>query len=270
MNWTIVIAVLSLFVSLSGVAGPPLFQHFFRRAKLLIHNAGMIQLTFGPFGPGVSLIGSIQALHRPLFVTSVEILVVHQRSKEEHRMVWRLLFPDVFQTEPGTNVKRDIPTGVMVNPQQAYRFNAFFAESTVENYIVRPVADRVRRDWIALMTNTLQNFPDKSPETIAQLISDAKQVQKTLFLEFMKTETFQWSVENLESTCFWKEGAYLLTLCVHASETKNAFTRHWRFELDETCVRNLKANAEFAIAELAGLTDLPWLGCTVDYLDGDN
>jgi hypothetical protein len=113
-------------------------------------------------------------------------------------------------------------------------------------------------------------LPDKSPETIAQLISDAKQVQKTLFLEFMKTETFQWSVEKLGSTCFWKEGAYLLTLCVHTSETKDAFTRHWRFELDETCVRNLKANFEFAIAELAGLTDLPWLGCTVDYLDGDN
>jgi hypothetical protein len=269
VNWPIVISVSSLLVSVAALIGPPLYRRYRLRPKLLIHKSGFVQLHFSSYGPGMVLSGAVQAVNRQQFMTSLEVVVVHEASKEEHTLLWRILFLDPFNVEPGRQVKKDLAAGVMINPQQAYRYDVFFTDPVLEYGPIREIVDRVRREWVALMATMINQVHQESPEALAHMVTQAQETRNQMFLQFMQTETFAWAKEKLEGCFYWKPGLYSMTIKASTAEPNNIFPKSWRFEVSEDCVRSLRFNTEFALGDIAGLswTVPPWSGCTLDYLE---
>jgi hypothetical protein len=261
-----IIALLALILTLLTTVIPFLYRQIILRPKVLIHKHGFIQLVFGPFGPGMLLVGSLQAIHRQVFVNSMDVVVKHE-TNEEHKLVWRILYPEVFLTDPGTPPKKDLPVGTMINPQQEFRYNAFFADPAIEYKEIRQIADRVRKEWLMLATTIISQIQVDKPGAIAQLISEGDRTRKNLFLEFMKTETWHWAVGRMGDLLYWREGNYTMTIRAHVSETRQPFVSTWKFRISAEDLKQLKFNTEFAVASLAGMPDMLWDGATVDYLD---
>lgn len=189
-------------------------------------------------------------------------------SPAENSIRWRgwILFPDVFLREPGSPPNKDIPVGVMVNPQQRYRFHAFFNNSRLEDGPIREVQSRLQKEWGALLAGVIIQAHNDSAEAIDQLVTHWDESRGTTFLQFMDTETFAWAKEKLQGTFFWKPGMYRLSIRSRADEPDNVFEDRWRFELSDEHIQMLLFNMEFSPGELASLPDMIYSGCTVDYL----
>jgi hypothetical protein len=223
-------------------------------------------VLFGPYGPGLQLVGTVQAVNTQQFLSSVETVVTHESSGEQHTLEWRILFPDVFLREPGTPPKRDIPVGIMVNPQQAYRFQAFFVDPSIEDGPIREIQARLQNEWLSLLAGVVTEAHNDSPEAIAELATNADEVRKAAFLLLKGTEAFSWAKETLQGTFFWESGTYRLSIRLHSAEPNTFFEEIWRFELSDEHIRTLLLNAESSLGELAGLSNMFYSGCTVDYL----
>jgi hypothetical protein len=266
-DWTLAIAVVSLVVSILVSVVPPLYRRFWQRPSLRFHRAGYIQVHFGPFGPGLMLAGSIQAVNCQQFLAVVDAVVRHEATKEERTFVWRILYPDPFNHEPGKPAKTDLPAGAMVNPQQAYRFNAFFSDPGIEEGPIRQIIDRFQHEWTDIIGQLLATMQDQPPEVIAQLSAQADRMRQVVFSDFARTQAYAEARETLSACFSWKPGTYSLVVRTRTAEPDNAFESRWRFEITEDCVQKLRWNTDLALAELAGLPHPIYNGCTVDYLD---
>lgn len=248
-----------------ATVGAPLYRRFFQKPKLRFHKSARLHVLFGPYGPGLQLVGTVQAVNAQQFLSSLEAAVTHEASGEQHTLEWRILFPDAFLQEPGKTPKKDIPVGVMVNPQQAYRFQAFFNDPSIEDGSIREIQARLQKEWVSVLAGVVTRAHHDSPEAIAQLATHAGEVRNDAFRRFMETDTFAWAKAKLQGTFFWKPGMYRLSIQMRTAEPDNVFEQIWRFELSDEHIQTLLFNVEFSLGELAGLPNMIYSGCTVDY-----
>lgn len=232
-----------------------------------IHPIGKIQVHFGPFGSGLVLSGAIQAIHAQQFLTSIQLKVTHDQTREQLMLRWRILYPDPFNTLTDGNHRKELPAGIMVNPQQAYRFTAFFANPDVEVETITLINGALQSHWSdllgSLLTELIGSAGTRVEETLIQGQIDG--LRKRIQTGLVESEAYSWAKRTLESAFSWNPGSYSLRITVSTAEPDNSFSYDSGFELSPTCVERLRRNIEPALGELSGMPHRAYEGCTVDY-----
>ena len=222
-----------------------LWKMAFRRGRIRVHSAARLEVGYSDWGPTLGLNGTMQCIHRECFVKAVRLDLVRLKDGAAHAFEWvafRSQRISVGGKEEGTI---ELPVGVLVTPQQPYRFNIMFSDIETR--------DRIRERLQYLQDLWQATIPDNIIEvlTAALPVDATKQAREAHVSNAVGKlyATFQTKREHVETytfvqrQCYWEAGKYTLRATVEASSPDIVFQQSWEFELTEDDADGLRNNA---------------------------
>ena len=230
IHWIAIVATISL-VQPWIIA---LWKKFWRRGKLEIYESGNIEISYGPFGPVLSLYGTMRSLHRDIFVKSIDLQIIREKDKSQHTFQWLAFRPLLSELSSQQHISSEIPYSFLVSSTSPHRYNIVFADLDLYNEI-KPQNDKYISEWFKLVERVKEKLPftegvNIPPEAIKE-IENFRQSQ-------IRIATY----ELLERKCYWEPGVYTLFFNVRTSKGNKTYTKKYCFTLNEEHCKNLKLN----------------------------
>ncbi len=211
-----------------------LWKKLFRKGKLHIHETGTIEVSYGPVGPVLNLYGTMRAIHKSVFVKSMDLLVIREKDKSQHEFKWLAFRSPLSDLSSQQHISPEIPYSFMVSPSSPHRYNIVFADIDLYNEI-KPQFNMYITEWYKAVERLKKKLP------FAEQANLPPDVIKEID-EFRKSKIQIDTYALLERKCFWEPGDYSLNLFVRTSKPDQTFTKVYRFSLGEEDFDNLKLN----------------------------
>ena len=164
----------------------------------------------------------VRALHRDLFVQSIQVTVTRERDGARHGFGWES-FRAGHAGVSGENAIQ-IPAGFLVLATQPARFNVFFADFDTRQEVqtlLRPVQEA----WNA---------------KVAEASPADEEERSALYQVFTNEPPVYTAHAAIDRLLYWTQGEYRLELRVLTSRPDNAFMRngasHFRAKMKKPCV----------------------------------
>lgn len=131
-----------------------------RRGKLSVYQTASIEIGFSTFGATVTLLGTLHAERRDVFVRSMIARATRLKDKAEHVFSWRAFRPRVINLGEPSIHGLEAAGSFLIPGEGVHQYNVFFGSSAfVEEY--EAMFRHVRDAWNRLRTETLA---EESPE----------------------------------------------------------------------------------------------------------
>lgn len=235
-DWlTAVVAV----VALAQVWVIALWQKFFRRGKLEIHESRLIEIGYSNFGPTIRLLGTLRALHREAFVTRMVIDVVRKLDSARMSFDWRARCSTSFTSGQPEQTTMQVACSFLIPANSSQSYDLLFASEDFEaRHITRFQA------WIKDWHQRASNLPPDGADTKQSL----DEAFDAFFRERQTTEFYM----QLERDFIWSGGEYTLQLKVECADGMES-SKSWQVTLPDEDARQLRLNIIGAMRGACGL-----------------
>jgi hypothetical protein len=239
-----------------------LYRRRFQPGAIDVFETGFVEIGFGPLGPTVALLGTLHARHREHFVRRIDVTVTRERDHAVHNFDW-IAFRSrgMAITDDGTS-PMEFPTTIAVAPQQPARYHILFSDRDLRDEFLQH-AQRLNREWFDYWKSKSVNNPDGSVN-----YADA---QKTYDLFYQENRLLPYYT-TFDHLFYWHPGGYSLEMRLTCVEPPRSYRKHWRFELTDSDVGNLRNNTVAILRAACNLQTPQWAYSYAlpKYLPADN
>lgn len=228
-----------------------LWNHFISKGKLEIHPTATIEMGFSSFGPTVSLLGTLRAHERDVFVRRMRVRVVRLRDRAEHTFNWRAFRPNTISLNPTASPTFEIAGSFLVTPGTPRQYNVFFASERFSSQYqahVQPLRDT----WQTFLEAQLRKVDEALVGQIGRVLENPAFASE-LFNQFIHDGHATQLHASVSNDFFWHAGDYDLEFGVETAGRAQSLTQRWRFTLSEKEEQDLRLNVVGIIRELCYL-----------------
>lgn len=216
------------------------WRHF-RPGQVEIHLGGLTELGFSAFGPTVGVHGTLEGLHRSLFVEDMSVVVTRERDSAQHVLPWRAFRPLTLKLSGDPIEEVELPSGFLLRPEEPHRFNILFNDA---QFVADagPAVNSLPALWEEFRNDGLHAGRPATDERVEEL-----------FQEFSQTPAVTSAWERLTRDFYWHAGEYRVQLVVRSSRPEAEFTGDWGARLSEGDSDSLRTNAVAIIRSICGM-----------------
>lgn len=250
MDWGTVAQWGAFSISLLALLRPEIESRLKGNGAIDIYEAGSISIGFGPFGPTVTLNGTLRALHRDQFVRSVEVIVTRMRDKATYNFQWFSVQNSLSLVGSQQDQQLNLPTSFMLTTEQPQRFTIAFTlpESMGEvSRLVSTYTEAWNRWWV-------------------NDIGSGKSLE-LLFSEFVNSVDYDAANRAIDRANFWDPGEYSLDFKITTARPTSQFTRNWTFQISDVDSKALRVNTWRVLRGASGQTISPYAFAYAQYLE---
>lgn len=223
---------------------------WYRRGEVEIYESGVIEVGYGTFGATIGLVGTLQAVHKEVFVERLGLVVTRERDGATHEFSWRALRPRTISLSGTQDQELELPFSFLLKPTDPFRYNVFFVDDALLAEL-KPEVDPVARGWFEFRRDRLAELQSEDNAALKMLAEDSR-TDEVLYKEYSKSEEVVKAYTTLDRGCYWTPGQYRLELLVECSSPKKVFTKKWRFELTEDDADELHRNSVSVLRSITG------------------
>lgn len=239
------------FLGLAQVWAIALWKRFFIRGQLAVYETANIELGFSGFGPTVTLLGTLRASHKDVFVRRMRVRVIRKSDKAEHTFTWRAFRPSSVTLGAKDQQSLEIAGSFLVSTRAPRQYNVFFASaafgSQYEAY-VQPLRDK----WYGFVDEKVREVNQNLAGQISRVLENPA-LSAELFDQFMKAGHATELHTAVSNGFFWHAGSYELEFKVETDRSREDITRRWQFTLLPDDEKNFRLNIITLIRELCNL-----------------
>lgn len=239
------------FLGLAQVWVIALWRRFVSRAKLEVHPTANIEIGFSGFGPTVTLLGTLRAREKGVFVREMRVRVVRDRNRAEHEFTWRAFRPSSISIGAQAQQTLEIASSFLVSPESPHRYNVFFASAAFASEYQSDVQP-LRDEWQRFVEQKIRQV---NPNLVGQIgrVLENPALSSQLFSEFNTAGHATDLHARLSNHFFWHAGTYRLHFTAETDGRLGPVARSWRFELTPAEESALRLNIIAVIRELCFL-----------------
>ena len=89
--WIISFVVLAQFWVIAA------WKRFIQKGRVEIYESGALEVSYGTFGPSISLTGTLRAINKDIFIRQIRIRVTRQKDGARFLFNWRAFRPNTIQ-----------------------------------------------------------------------------------------------------------------------------------------------------------------------------
>ena len=235
-----------------GVVQPWLIAAFkrLRQPDVRIHETGSLEVGYGSFGPSIGIAGTLQGLHRDVFVRRMYLQLVRSRDGATHHFDWKVFRSNTLSLSGAPPQTFEPAAGFLLRTDNPFRFNIFF----VDAYFVAEHQARVNgipQRWEEFMAAKVEEWGDE--KITVEDIRTHQVASRRLFEEFFLLPEQSQAFTALDRALYWEPGTYQLKLHLESSHPDSVFDKSWSFELSDVDSENLRANSVGIFRILCGL-----------------
>ena len=239
------------FVALIQVWLIALYKQLFSRGKLAVYETASIEIGFSGFGPTVTLLGTLRASDKDVFIRRMKVRVVRGTDKAEHTFSWRAFRPNnitLGATEPQS---LEIAGSFLVSTAAPRLYNVFFAsEAFASQYEahVQPIRD----GWYAFVQTKLREMDEALVGHVGSVLENPG-LSATLFNEFTDGGNATALHTDVSNEFFWHAGDYELAFEIETDRTGETIRKKWTFSISPKEEQDLRLNIVILVRELCYL-----------------
>ncbi len=224
-----------------------------RKGKIDIYETGNIEIGFAGFGPSVSLLGTLRARHKDVFVQRMIVRVVRVKDKAQYELAWQAFRPSQLSLTGQQGQEFEIASSFLVTPAHPHKYSIFFADTRFLSD-VRPTLTSMTEKWHAFVRDRMSRLPEGQSSSPPNVMSNLA-LANPIFDEFSKTGSATDAFAALEHAFYWNAGEYALTLSIDVADVRHPIEKTWRFSLSDEDTRTLRPNAIGIIRAACGITN---------------
>ena len=212
------------------------WSNFVRRGSVDIYETGLIDVGFTQFGASIGFMGTLRAIHKDQFVSSMTLTLVRLSDKSQRAYKWGVFRPLKMTVGPITEY--EIPSGFMLTTAEPRRYNILFFDLTSQENVSSHTA-RLLNGWNeALSDSGILELVDQ-PDLQQAAVEQAAQV----YTEFLRSDLYLEVYGEIGRLIYWEPGAYSAEIAVETTRPGRTFNRKWRFTLTDDACKRLRLNA---------------------------
>lgn len=196
-----------------------------------------LSIEFDILGPHLTLNCSFRALKKDVYVKNVEVEILNEKTKENHKFQW-LAFKDPKMVMLGSvlSLTVELTFPFSVSTSSPYKTSIIFHDS--DTFVeIEKILTEVRKH--------LQN----------DLIS-GKAFTPEFTLGFPKTPEFGKWKQELGDVFYWKKGSYIMII-TGEDDKGEVFKKNFKFTLNEENCESLRSNTILIIFSFIAPRNLP-------------
>ena len=228
-------------IALIALAQPwviSLVKRYWRPGTIDVYPTGTVEVGFSAFGATLGVQGTIRAVDRELFVSSMDLETVRLSDSSRHKLEWGAFRPPAALLNPSKD-PIEVPAGFMLQPAAPRRFNIMFFDTELQavikealNPFERTWYDKIRDDNVA---------PDDGKAYYNGKFKDQPIVLTTYTV--------------IDRAVYWQKGDYSLTLRIHTARPDRMFETKLHFSLSENDAESLRRNSLNIMRAAANIDD---------------
>jgi hypothetical protein len=228
-----------------------LWRRLYSRGSLTSHETSSIEIGFSTFGPTVTLLGTLRAEHKDVFVKRMQVRVIRSRDRAEHTFTWRAFRPNVVTLGSGGSQTMEIAGSFLVTITRAHAYNVFFASAVFAGQyeqFVQPLRD----SWNTFVEQEIRRVDENMVGQIGRALENPF-LSTQLFNSFIAAGHATNLHTAISNDFFWHAGDYELEFTVETNARPELLIQRWRYTLTAQDEQNLRFNAITSIRELCNL-----------------
>lgn len=227
-----------------------LCKKYFKKGEVEIFESGTIEIGFGSFGPSIALTGTLNALHKDVFVKNIRLVLTRKKDEAKHFFNWRAFRPKTFSLTGPETTGYEIASSFLLTTKNPFKYNVFFAD---DQFLAdtRPKISQLPKKWHEFMDEQISKLPPAPEDRLSRLYEDPT-ISEALHKEFAKQEKPIEIWTLLNHNFYWHEGEYEFEMAVETARPNRFFNKKWSFVLQKEDVDNLRLNIISLMRELCG------------------
>lgn len=237
--WATIITAIVAVVALMQPWLLAAWKKWVKPGKVDIYETGTIELSYGILGTSIGLWGTLRAVDRDFFISSMQVLLKFEEDKEEHNFEWGVFRSPSVLLDPQKEMPVEVPSGFMLSTAQPHKYSIQFHDTVIQQKI-QAIAEKVRTAWREVLKKA-----EEDPK-VSQGLNDPAlkdETKREIYKQFSKSSEHVSAFSTLDRLCYWKPGRYNISLSVETARPKKVFTKSWAFELSEDETKRLRFNA---------------------------
>lgn len=224
------------------------WKRFIRRGTLSVYQTANIEVGFSGFGPTVTLLGTLRAEDKDIFIHRMKLRVVRLSDRAEHTFTWRAFRPNVLALS-GAQQSLEIAGSFLVSTTTPQKYNVFFASAAFASQYeghVQPI-----RDHWQLFLDERHATQQGQGEALSPTQDPA--MAAGLFDEFIRSGSATALHTAAANGFFWHAGSYELELTIETDRARENVVKRWAFAILAEDEQRLRLNIITLIRELCNL-----------------
>lgn len=253
-TWTAIAAVVA-FAALIQPWIIGVWQRFFRRGYVDIHETATIEIGFSAFGATIGLMGTLRSLRHDMFVQSASLTLSKVEDSTSRRFEWGLFRKPKTVVGPAAvqsaEVALEAPFSFMIATIQPYQYNIIFLDVVVLQQ-VQSLLENFRQAWLKYLiqeTDLDIQAPASDPNAQQRVMQKLRRAHQ----KFSSTQQYRETFDSLNQLYYWEPETYKLVLDVRTARPDRTFTKTWSFTLLDNDVSNLRNNVTSVLEDIAGV-----------------
>lgn len=215
------------------------WKKYIRKSKIEIYETGTIEIGYGPFGPSISLNGTLRALNKDVFIKSIDLMLVRKKDKSQHVFHWLAFRPPQVDLSGAQPISMEIPSGFLISPDSPHKYNIIFYDKDLFKEI-KSLLRRYISEWYKMVLEPLTKT--WSPSVGITPSAEIKAEQDKLIESFRKSTIRNDTFAALDRYCYWEPGDYSITINARTSKPDKFFTKDFKFSITENDLKTLRLN----------------------------
>ena len=239
------------FLALAQVWVIALWNRFLHQGTLGVYETANIEIGFSTFGPTVSLLGTLRALNKDIFVRRMKVRVIRTSDKAQHTFTWRAFRPSAVMLGAGSAQSLEIAGSFLVTIAAPRQYNVFFASAAFAaqyEHHVQPLRDA----WQLFVEEQIRRVDEQLVGQIARALENPA-LSAAMFDQFIRAGNATNLHAAISNGFFWHSGDYQLEFIIETDGRPDTVTRRWRLSLSADEEQRLRLNVITLIRELCYL-----------------
>ena len=223
-----------------------------RRGVVEIHSSGLIEVGYSRFGPTVGIFGTLQAVHRSVFIETIYLEVTRTKDGARHEFGWRAIRPNTVKLAGDPIDEVELPSSFLLRPEEPFRFNILFNDAGFVADL-GPSVNPLPGSWWQFRDKRLAEIAVEHESRVDALLSN-EALMEEVFKEFNRTDQPQAAWKALNEAFYWVPGDYEMTMRVRCRRPEQEFVDSCRVALTEDDSEQLRQNSVSLLRSVCGLS----------------
>lgn len=236
--WTIVISI----VALIQVWVIEAYRKFIKKGKVEIYNTGSLEIGYSNYGPSLAFNGTLRAIHKDVFIKTIEIKVIRIKDKAEHIFQWVAFRSPKINFSKADRTDMELASSFLVTPDSPKRINIFFSDTNHYQEFLYPKMQELNKainDKYRTKCKELENSEYQNP--------DDEHFKQEFQATARDMESYLDTYDSIMSKCYWDSGDYKLFINCHASKPDCIYSQAFDFTILEQDSNSLRGNSLFIV-----------------------
>lgn len=244
INWSGIVSIIALL----QVWAIALWKKYVRKGRILLYEAGNIEISFSIWGPSIAILGTLRAINKDVFVDNITMTITRLRDNAQQSFAWKAFRSPLLSITGRDDIKVEAANSILIRQDNPYKYHIFFASDSFANDYrsdVRPYTELWENFIKSKLTESAAGAPWKAQTTT----NNPADVDK-LFGDFLREALPSQIWARINNTFFWHAGDYRVDMVVSWGEPQEKLARLWQFSIDQKEESDLRLNIIACMREI--------------------